>query len=83
MDIAQLIYRADEPQGACKDYEFSRSTMQARWAEGRGDAEITLSAAPWLAPMPPEVGARTFDVLRKRTAPPAVAPAAYPAKAAS
>jgi NTE family protein len=27
------------------------------------DARATLLASPWLAPMPPEVGARTFDVL--------------------
>ena len=76
MDIAQLIYRTSEPQGACKDYEFSRSTMLARWAEGRADAETTLSAAPWLQPAPPEMGARTFDVLRgPRAAAPALAAA--------
>jgi hypothetical protein len=28
------------------------------------DAQTTLLASPWLAPMPPEVGARTFDVLK-------------------
>jgi hypothetical protein len=26
MDIVQLIYRPHAPQGACKDYEFSRVT---------------------------------------------------------
>jgi NTE family protein len=49
--------------GHAKDYEFSRRTMEARWARGRTDAETTLRASPWLAPMPPELGARTFDVL--------------------
>jgi NTE family protein len=49
--------------------------MLARWAEGASNARATLDAAPWLAPMPPEIGVRTFDVLgepagRKR-APPA------------
>jgi NTE family protein len=63
MDIALLIYRPHEPQGACKDYEFTRSTMQARWQQGRADAETTLCAAPWLAPMPREVGVRVFDVM--------------------
>jgi NTE family protein len=62
MDIAQLIYRPTEGQGHSKDYEFSRATMRARWAQGFADAEATLVASPWLAPMPPEVGARTFDV---------------------
>ena len=63
MDIVQLIYRPKEPQGASKDFEFSRSTMRARWAQGRIDAETTLAVSPWLEPMPPEVGARTFDVI--------------------
>ncbi len=62
MDIAQLIYRPKENQGQAKDYEFSRGTMEERWAQGRTDAAATLAAAPWLEPMPPELGARTFDV---------------------
>jgi len=32
MDIVQLIYRASEPEGHSKDYEFSRGSM----ATGRG-----------------------------------------------
>jgi NTE family protein len=63
MDIVELIYRPPDPQGCSKDYEFSRTTMRARWAQGLSDARTTLAASPWLAPMPPEVGARTFDVL--------------------
>lgn len=63
MDIALLIYRPEERQGHSKDYEFSRGTMEERWAQGRGDMEATLFASPWLAPMPPELGARTFDVI--------------------
>lgn len=64
MDIVELIYRTDVAQGQSKDYEFSRATMEARWAQGRADALATLRAAPWLAPAPSEVGVRTFDVLR-------------------
>lgn len=63
MDIAQVIYRPADVQGHSKDYEFSAVTMRERWAQGRGDARATLAAAPWLVPMPPEIGARTFDVL--------------------
>ena len=48
MDIAQLIYRPEDDQGQAKDYEFSRATMQERWAHGREDAQATLDAAPWL-----------------------------------
>ena len=64
MDVVQLIYRPAERQGSGKAYEFSRESMEVRWAQGRADAARTLEAAPWLAPMPPELGARSFDVLR-------------------
>jgi NTE family protein len=63
MDIVQLIYRPMEPQGALKDFEFSRSTMEARWQQGLSDARATLHASPWLAPMPRELGVRVFDVI--------------------
>jgi NTE family protein len=66
LDIVQLIYRPQDEQGQAKDYEFSRATMEERWAQGRRDAEETLAAAPWRAPMPPEAGARSFDVVGDR-----------------
>jgi NTE family protein len=62
MDIVQLVYRPLEPQGALKDYEFSRSTMDARWQQGLSDARASLHASPWLAPMPRDLGVRVFDV---------------------
>jgi NTE family protein len=65
MDIVELIYRPSDPQGPSKDYEFSRITMRRRWEQGFSDTQTTLVASPWLAPMPPEVGARTFDVLKE------------------
>jgi NTE family protein len=63
MDIALLIYRPNEPQGAAKDFEFSRATMEARWLAGFSDASTTLQRSPWLAPMPKELGVRVFDVI--------------------
>ncbi|MGE3987797.1 DUF3734 domain-containing protein [Pseudorhodoplanes sp.] len=63
MDIVQLIYRPLDAQGQSKDYEFSRSTMKARWKQGFLDAATTLRAAPWLAQKRREVGVRVFDVL--------------------
>jgi NTE family protein len=63
MDIVQLIYRPLEPQGAAKDYEFSRGTMNVRWEQGRSDATTTLRASPWLQPKASEVGVRVFDVM--------------------
>jgi NTE family protein len=63
MDIAQLIYRPHEPQGASKDFEFSRATMEARWQAGFSDACTTLQKSPWLAPISKDVGVRVFDVM--------------------
>lgn len=63
MDIVQLIYRPQDSQGATKDFEFGRPTMNARWQQGLIDAQTTLAASPWLAPMPKEAGARVFDVM--------------------
>ena len=62
MDIVELIYRPEHALGQSKDYEFDRPTMQTRWEQGLSDARETLMAAPWLEPMPPDVGARTFDI---------------------
>jgi len=63
MDIAQLIYRPMVPQGASKDFEFSRATMEARWQAGLSDARTTLLASPWLAPVSKDIGVRVFDVM--------------------
>jgi NTE family protein len=63
MDIVQLIYRPIEPQGALKDFEFSRSSMEARWQQGVSDARSTLDVSPWIAPMPRDIGVRVFDVI--------------------
>lgn len=63
MDIVQLVYRPRQTQGRARDFEFSRRTMQERWAQGHADAMATLAASPWLTPAPAEVGLRTFDVL--------------------
>jgi len=62
MDIVQLIYRPTELQGASKDYEFSRISMERRWQQGISDARTILHASPWLAPMPKELGVRVFDM---------------------
>ena len=66
MDIALLIYRPNEPQGAAKDFEFSRPTMQARWQAGLADARATLAASPWLVPAKRDVGVRVFDVIHDK-----------------
>src|SRR5262249_55261667 len=71
MDIATLVYRPNEPQGAAKDFEFSRATMEARWLEGLNDACVTLQVSPWLAPIEHDVGVRGFDVMHDKLGGPA------------
>jgi NTE family protein len=62
MDIVQLVYDPAEPQGASKDYDFSRSSMERRWQQGMSDARTVLAASPWLARMPKELGVRVFNL---------------------
>jgi NTE family protein len=66
MDIVELIYRPEVPQGPSKDYEFSRATMDRRWRQGLADARATLASAPWLEPAPADVAVRTFDIAANR-----------------
>jgi NTE family protein len=54
-----------QTQGALKDFQLGRSTMEARWQQGLSDARTTLHASPWLAPMPTELGVRVFDVIHE------------------
>ena len=42
MDVVQLVYRPAEPQGASKDYDFSRSSMHRLWRQGAFAAETVL-----------------------------------------
>src|SRR5258706_16448636 len=65
MDIVQVLYRPEHALGQSKDYELDRPTMETRWAQGFSDAQQTIMAAPWLEPMPPELGARALDVPAK------------------
>jgi NTE family protein len=63
MDIVQLVYHPVGPQGASKDYEFSRSSMEIRWRQGISDARKALQGSQWLAPMPKKLGVRLFELI--------------------
>ncbi|MCK9511767.1 MAG: patatin-like phospholipase family protein [Pigmentiphaga sp.] len=65
-NIAHLIYRAKRYEGACKDYEFSRATMEEHWAAGYDDAVLTLRHPEVLQrPATPD-GVATFDLSELR-----------------
>ena len=61
-NIIQMIYRARVYEGASKDYEFSRRTMEEHWKSGYGDMTRTLGYPEVLQrPTSPD-GVFTFDL---------------------
>jgi len=61
-NIIQMIYRARVYEGASKDYEFSRRTMEEHWKSGYSDMTRTLSYPEVLQrPTNPD-GCFTFDL---------------------
>jgi len=64
-NIIHLIYRARVYEGASKDYEFSRRTMEEHWTSGYSDMKRTL-AYPEVLQRPNSMdGVFTFDLKRK------------------
>ncbi|KRE05948.1 hypothetical protein ASE63_06460 [Bosea sp. Root381] len=61
-NIVHLIYRSKSYEGASKDYEFSRATMEEHWASGYADASLTLSHPEVLQPADAPDGVATFDL---------------------
>jgi len=65
-NIVQLIYHAKSYEGASKDYEFSRRTMEEHWQAGYDDVVRSLQHPEVLQrPNNPE-GVRTFDFCKKK-----------------
>ncbi|MBN9540404.1 MAG: patatin-like phospholipase family protein [Reyranella sp.] len=61
-NIIHLIYHARKYEGASKDYEFSRRTMEEHWASGYNDMMRTLEHPEVLQrPSSPD-GVFTFDL---------------------
>ena len=64
-NIVHMIYRAQVYEGASKDYEFSRRTMEEHWKSGYSDMQRTL-AYPEVLERPRGMdGVFTFDLKRK------------------
>lgn len=61
-NIIQLIYHAQNYEGACKDYEFSRETMNEHWSSGYRDAVRTLRHPEVLQRPEGMDGVFTFDL---------------------
>ena len=61
-NIVHLIYRAKNYEGHCKDYEFSRRSMQEHWRAGYHDARRTLRHPEVLERPTNRDGVFTFDL---------------------
>jgi len=63
-NLIQLIYRARNYERNCKDYEFSRRTMEEHWRSGYDDAVRTLHHPEVLRRPQGVDGVFTFDLAR-------------------
>ena len=60
-NIVQLIYHTRNYEGVCKDFEFSRRTMEEHWAAGQADALRAIHHPEVLARPPKDEGVQVFD----------------------
>jgi NTE family protein len=61
-NIIHLIYRAKSYEGHCKDYEFSRLSMEEHWRAGYHNARRTLRHREVLNRPTDHAGVFTFDL---------------------
>lgn len=65
VNILQLIYHHKDYEGANKDYEFSKLTMQEHWTAGLEDTRRTLSHPDWFKKPADSQGMTVHDVHRE------------------
>jgi NTE family protein len=65
-NLIQLIYRSRNYEGNCKDFEFSRLTMEEHWQSGYNDAVRTLRHPEVLERPQGLDGVFTFDLAYDR-----------------
>lgn len=63
-NIVQLIYHTKNYEGVCKDFEFSRRTMDEHWSAGYRDALHAMTHSEVLERPPADEGVRVFDFSR-------------------
>lgn len=63
MTIVHLIYKAKHEDTFSKDYDFSRTAIEAHWAAGRADVETAMAHPDWRHRKPPTPGTiQIFDL---------------------
>jgi NTE family protein len=60
--IMHLINRSEDYETQCKDYEFSRMTVDGHWASGKRDVERSFASPRWKKRHRPERGIVTLDL---------------------
>jgi len=60
-----LIHRRALGEGASKDFEFSRFTMERNWGDGKLDVQRTLSHPDWLNAERAPRGVVTLDLTKE------------------
>jgi len=60
--LVHLIHRKEAYEGASKDYEFSRLSMEEHWASGNKDVLRTFAHPKWKARASDHDGLRVFDL---------------------
>ncbi len=63
--LVHLIHRKESFEGASKDYEFSRLSMEQHWAAGQGDVKKTFAHNAWRNRTIDWDGLRIFDLSNK------------------
>lgn len=64
VSLVHLINRHDTGSAGVKDYEFSRTTVDALWQAGRADVERSAAEADWDDALSPHEGLRVYDLTR-------------------
>ena len=62
--LVHLIHRRERFEGAAKDYEFSRLTMQEHWAAGERDVRRTLGHPAWAGRVQGDAALTVLDLTR-------------------
>ncbi len=62
INIVRVIMKAMQSDGHLKDIDFSRSTINARWAMGLHDMERALRKKSWLQPLPEHLGMAVHEL---------------------
>lgn len=65
INIVRIIMKALAEDSSSKDIDFSRTTLTARWAAGRHDAERAFRHKNWLKPPANHIGLTVHELIQE------------------